>query len=231
MRVRMMIRAMLALAATAMILVALTACGGGSAQEQSNKPRSLPEKEGTALSPGEYRSEEYEPSLSFRVGKGWASGGEEAPDVLYLKHRRMDVSGAGWLLFVNVPQVRKPGTQGQWVEAPKDMVGWYQHHPYLQTTKPEPISVGGVKGVQFDVVVEDVPKDYNGECGSDCVDLLRVVGSGSPSVWEKEKQRTIVLEDVKGETVTIIYTFLAPEFDEMAPEAQRVIDSVKWSGS
>ena len=228
MRVRMMIRAMLVVAATAMSLVALTACGGGSAQEQSNKPRPLPEKE-TALRPGEYRTGEYEPSLSFRVGKNWSLGGEAFQASLHLKRR--DVSESGWLLFANVGQVYKPSTQGQWVDVPKDMVGWYQHHPYLQTTKPEPISVGGVKGVQFDVVVKDLPKDYYGECGSDCVDIIRAgrAGSGGHAwVWEKEKQRTIVLEDFRGTTVTIIYAFLAPEFDEMAPEAQRVIDSMKW---
>ena len=114
------------------------------------------------------------------------------------------------------------------------MVGWYQHHPYLQTSKPEPISVGGVKGVQFDVVVKDIPKDYkkdyNGTCRS-CVDIIKLRSGANVFVPEKEKQRTIVLEDVKGETVTIIYAFLAPKFDEMAPEAQRVIDSAKWTGS
>jgi len=41
----------------------------------------------------------------------------------------------------------------------------------------------------------------------------------------------IVLEGVKGETVTIPYTSPATEFDEFALEAQRVLDSVKWRGS
>jgi hypothetical protein len=234
----MMIRAMLVVAATAMSLVALTACGGGSAQEQSNKPRPLPEKE-TALRPGEYRTGEYEPSLSFRVGKGWTidTPSPEAPDVLHLG--RGDEYGS--LAFTNVQHVYKPGTQtqlgtdAQIVEAPKDMVGWYQHHPYLQTTKPEPISVGGVKGVQFDVVVKDLPKDSWGINCVHCLDLFRTNFPNDPHVtsglWWKDKQRAIVLEGVKGETVTITYTFPAREFDEMAPEAQRAIDSVKWRDS
>jgi hypothetical protein len=232
MRVRMMSRAMLLLAATAMILVALTACGGGSAaQKEEAKPRILPEDE-KALQPGEYRSEEFEPSLSFRVGKGWSNVPLEAPDVLQIERR------AGWLAFTNVQQVFKPSTQGQRVDAPKDMVGWYQHHPYLQTSKPEPISVGGVKGVQFDVVVKDLPKDYSAVCGSDCVDLFETGSSYNYALWSSvegehsgEKQRAIVLEGVKGETVTITYTSPVPEFDELAPEAQSVLDSVKWRGS
>jgi hypothetical protein len=35
-------------------------------------------------------------------------------------------------------------------EAPKDVVGWFQQHPYLQTDNPEPVTVGGVKGQQLD---------------------------------------------------------------------------------
>lgn len=231
MTVRIMRRAMLLLAATAMILVALTACGGGSAQEQA-KPRILPEYE-KALQPGEYRSEEFEPSLSFRVGKGWSHVPLEAPDVLHIEGGKPH----GWLAFTNVQQVFKPGTQGEIVEAPKDMVGWYQHHPYLRTSKPEPISVGGVKGVQFDVIVKDLPKDHRGVCGTDCVDLFETGNDYNYALWSStdehsgEKQRAIVLEGVKDETVTIIYTSPADWFDAFAPEAQRVLDSVKWRGS
>ena len=31
--------------------------------------------------------------------------------------------------------------------------------------------VGGVKGVRFDVVGEDLPEDYRGLCGTYCVDI------------------------------------------------------------
>src|SRR5215204_5640220 len=224
MRVGMMSRAMLLLAATAMILVALTACGGGSAQEQA-KPRILPEDE-KALRPGEYRSEEFEPSLSFRVGKGWSNVPLEAPDVLHIERR------AGWLAFTNVQQVFKPGTQGQRVEAPKDMVGWFQHHPYLQTSKPEPATVGGVKGEQFEVLVDHLPKNPNGYCGTDCLDIVNQSGGDRIGYFtEGRKRRVIVLEDVKGDTVVIWYAAPLDVFDEFAPEAQKVVDSVKWSGS
>jgi hypothetical protein len=47
------------------------------------------------------------------------------------------------------------------VEAPEDVVGWLQH-PYLQTDKPEPVTVGGVEGEQLDLVVEDLPEDNPG---------------------------------------------------------------------
>ena len=52
-----------------LVVLAMSACGGGgSAQEQANKPRHLPQNNAT-LRPGEYRSDEFKPSLSLRVGK------------------------------------------------------------------------------------------------------------------------------------------------------------------
>ncbi len=50
-----------------LIVLVLSACGG---VEKEAEVRHLPEK-AKPLQPGEYRSEEFEPSLSFRVGKGW----------------------------------------------------------------------------------------------------------------------------------------------------------------
>ena len=50
-----------------LVVCSLSACGGG--QEEASKPRPLPE-DPKALRPGEYRSEEFKPSLSFRVGPG-----------------------------------------------------------------------------------------------------------------------------------------------------------------
>jgi hypothetical protein len=43
--------------------------------------------------------------------------------------------------------------------------------------------------------------------------------------------RLTVLEDVKGETVTMGFASLATDFDKFAPEAQKVIDGVEWTGS
>jgi hypothetical protein len=214
----------------ALVVLALSACGGGEKQQES-KPRPLPE-DPKALRPGEYRSEEFKPSLSFRVGKGWSSAPLEASDVLVIAQG--ETKGIG---FVKAQEVYKPTRTGtpNVVDAPEDMVGWFQQHPYLQTDKPEPVTVGGVKGMQFDVVVEDLPEDYSVVCpgcgvGSG-VGIFRL-STGFPVAYgEADKSRLIVLEDVKGETVTLGFSSPATEFDEFAPEAQKVIDTVKWTGS
>jgi len=209
-----------------LVVLALSACGGDKQQEF--KPQPLPEDQ-QELRPSVYGSEEFEPSLSFRVGVGWSTSPPETSDALFIVHG--ETTGIG---FVNAQEVFKPTKSGtpNAVEAPEDMVGWFQRHPYLQTDNPEPATVGGVKGVQFDVVVEDVPEDYYSVCGSDCVGLFRLSAGGFPvSLVEGDKVRLFVLEEVKGETVSLGFVSPATEFDEFAPEAQKVIDTVEWGGS
>ena len=63
------------------------------------------------------------------------------------------------------------------------------------------------------------------------MDIFRL-SSGRPIlVVEGDKAGVIVLEDVEGETVTIGFVSPASEFGELAPEAQKVLDSVEWRGS
>ncbi len=206
-----------------LIFLLVTACGA----PEKAKPLPLPE-DPEMLRQGTYRSEEFQPSFSFTINDGWTHVPLEASDQLALAW------GQRWRLgFANIQQVYEPAETSSPIvsDAPKDMVGWFQRNPYLRTDKPERVTVGGVKGVQFDVVVEDLPEDHFAMCGSDCVDIARLTGGFPPlAIWEDEKVRVIVLEDVKGETVTIGFGSPATEFAMFAPEAQKVLDTVEWRG-
>jgi hypothetical protein len=81
------------------------------------------------------------------------------------------------------------------------------------------------------VVAENLPEDNLEACGSDCVDIFRPSIGGSRALREGDKAHVIVLEDVKGETVTIGFASRPTEFEEFLPEAQKVIDTVEWSSS
>ena len=63
------------------LVLAPSACGGGGSAQEEAKARPLPEDPKT-LRPGEYRSEEFKPSLSFRVDKGWQNEPLETLDKL-----------------------------------------------------------------------------------------------------------------------------------------------------
>jgi hypothetical protein len=214
----------------ALVVVALAACGG---TEKEAKPRPLPEDD-KALQPGEYRSEEFEPSLSFRVGDGWTNVPPESSEFLAIQRGVM-----GGVYFFRVKEVYEPARMGMpnVVEAPKDPKGWVawgRHHPYLRTSEPEQVKVGGVEGKRIDVVVGDLPEDYRGRCGTNCVDIGRVEGvpplKNDIFTPEDDKERVTFL-DVEGETVTISITSPAIVFDDFVPEAQKVLDSVEWRGS
>ena len=206
--------------------LALGACG---APEEA-KPRTLPE-ERRELRPGEYRTDEFEPPFSFKVGEGWTHEPPESSDALLLT-RGHETGGLG---FANVQEVfvyePTKTSSPNVAEAPEDMVGWFLRHPHLRTSGPEQVKVGGVEGVRFDLAVGDLPEDYFGECGSGCVDLFRVGGAYPVSLWVEDRASFILLEDVEGETVITGFVSPAAEFDEHAPEAQKVIDTVQWRGS
>src|SRR5215207_9310687 len=211
-----------------LLVLALSACGGAGSQEEA-KGRPLPCCP-QVLGPGEYHSVTFKPPLSFKVGKGWENAAEQLPAFIELGYE--GGTGVNYLTFANVKEVFKPGTL-EVVDAPKDLVGWLQRHPYLKTSKPQPVTVGGVKGEQLDVLVEDLPKDYSvdPEC-SDCVDIAPLSNDQEAAIFQEvNKRKVIVLEDLKGDTVMIWFAAPPDEFDEFAPEAQKVVDSVKWSGS
>jgi hypothetical protein len=222
-----------------LVVLALSACAaGGGGQEQANKPRPLPEVE-KALRPGsEYRTEEFKPSFSFSVGEGWSMETDppEGADELEITWRR----GTMNLFILNEREVYKPARTGTpaVVDAPKDMVGWFRHHPYLNTEEPEPVAVGGIKGVQLDLVVEDPPQDYHGNCATqynvtDCVDIVPIsTPMLHPLAFEEGiKERVTLLEDVKGEPLMIDFGASEAKFGEFAPEGQKVVESMKWTGS
>ena len=203
----------------AFVALAVGACG---APEEA-KPRPLPEV-AQELESGTNRTEEFEPAFSFEVGEGWTHLPPEKPDYLALDREQI---GLG---FFKVRDVYKPN-EGL-VEAPDDLVGWLRRHPYLRTSAPQTVTVGGIEGQRIDVVVGDLPEGHRvGACGPDCVDLFGLSDGNALGVAKGEKVGWVVLEDVRGDTVVIGFLGPADEFDEHAPEAQKVIDTVQWRGS
>jgi hypothetical protein len=194
---------------------ALGACGATGEKEQA-KARHLPDEEFTALSPGEYHSEEFKPAFSFRVGKGWqtpVADIKETPERLIIESTE-EVEGGPLLIFRNPPEAYDP-QKNKWVnvDSYEDILGWYQHHPQLKTSNPEPVNVGGVKGVELEADVDTQ--------GFTPVQSFRYSDGFSTTIDRGEEGRTIIL-DMKGEAVSIGFGF---------PKAQKVIDTVKWGGS
>jgi hypothetical protein len=232
----MVMRSTSALLATgvlmALVALVLNACGGGASgaggsgggeHHQRVKARPLPEEK--ALRPGEYHSVKFKPPLSFHVGKGWRTSSDltEAPDRLIIAEGKEVKGFLNLLIFRNVHEVYD-SQKHKWVDvnSSEEFLSWFQHHPYLKAGKPQPVTVGGAKGVEFDYAVakdspEPDPKSWRYSDG-----LTSNVDTGSYN-------RGIILDlDVKGAPVSITIGCATSEFDEFLPKAQKVLDTVKW---
>jgi hypothetical protein len=188
----------------------------------SSAGNTISNREGAALTAEKrYVTDEFRPTFSFvAVGEEWFSMGEFNG---FLSIGRESAGETSELAFINVEEVinpNKPLDSTATKPAPEDMVGWLQNHPHLQIEKPELVSVGGIKGVYFDAVVVDPSRVW-----------LFGLSQGEWYAAEGDKSRFIVLEDVRGETVTIIVEARAVDFEEFLPKAEKVLDSVEWGGS
>ena len=171
-------------------------------------------------------------------GPGGALGDPERSDYLFIGK---DPTGAQ-IAFFNLRKVKgicKPmGPRGatEPVPAPDELVDWFQQIPYLKTSEPEPATVGGVKGVQFDAVLpRSRPVNHKGVCGgTGCLDIFKLSTGGSSELFgfyrDYEKtEHYIILNDVKGVPVVINYNDETEHFDEFEPVAEKVLKSVEWT--
>ena len=229
----------------ALIALILSACGGGATgggENQQVRGRPLPKYEQASLPPGRYRTTEFKPSLSFRIsGDRWrfegpsgVFGDPEHPDFLFFQRVPW-----GEIAFFNLRKVqglykpRGPAGETEPVPAPDKLVGWFQDHPHLKTSRPSPVTVGGVKGVQFDVVLANQPRNRKGVCGNttQCLDIFALSTGGPSEVFHTKKAHYIVLKDVKDVPVVIYYDEEAEDFDKFVPVAKKVLQSVEWTGT
>ena len=228
-----------------LVTLALTvsACGGGGAEHQQAQARGrpLPKYERAVLPAGQYHTTEFEPSLSFRItGDDWrfegpsgALGDPEHPD--YLFFQKVPEVQIAFFNLRKLKGVYKPKGQNRpiasgsgeigTVPAPDELVGWFQHHPALKTSEPEPATVGGFKGVQFDVETANLLKD---DC---CVDIFALSTGGPSEVIDFETHHFIVLKTGTPFTLLIDYKDEKDQFDEFVPVAEKVLQSVEWTGT
>ena len=225
-----MVRQILGLALLVTLIgLALSACGG---DQEEAKARPLPEGP-KALRPGEYRSVEFKPSLSFRVGEGWEVSELQQKPYFDILH---EYQGGDYFVAISFnnppPEVNDPRHPNKLVSAPKAGVYWFEEHSYLKTSSPQPTSVGGVEGRRLDTRVSSLPNDYYSEdCLGAGVPLWPLLGGHHWCADEGFTTRTILLESIEGETVIIDVWSSSGTFEKALPNAQKVLDTVEWEGA
>jgi hypothetical protein len=107
---------------------------------------------------------------------------------------------------------------------------WFQSHPYLDTSKPVSVSVGGASGVRIDVMETSTPENYPQDiCGEQpCVPLFP---PGPTMLIPEGVKNRFVIADVEDKTVVINVVAPADESEEFLLKAQALLDTVQWENS
>jgi len=214
----------------AAVVVSTSACGAGGSTARDHgsattaRTEELPEA--GSISEGEYATEEFEPAFSFRIEeRGWQVPLPEGQNTLSIGTK------SSLIAFLNVARVYDPTELGQGTQepAPEDLVAWIEQNPWLDASTPQPASLGGVEGQQVDVTAARLPKDHSQFCGGPCVPLFSSRNPPLPFwIGLDEKIRFVILENVKGETVTIAVDTAPDQFDNFLPRAEKILYSIEW---
>ena len=91
--------------------------------------------------------------------------------------------------------------------APRDLLGWLRANPYLQLTARKPVRIAGLRGVQFDVTVRNVPRGMT-TCAQfaprRCVTVFALThGEGFELAELEGVPSRYTLLDVKGQRVLV----------------------------
>ena len=210
-----------------------------SGEAHSAKTRPLPDlgipPTPTNLTPGRYATDEFEPSVSFSVGKGWAINNPEKTDHFSIYSRdfaKSDKESGAVLTFVDVRAVFDPQrpTEDNIRSKPKDLLAWFQQHPRLNISKPAPTTIGGDSAMRFDASVSSLPKERLDECPK-CLPVFGLQYEEPVSILKEYKQRITLVEDLSGDSVAIILYAPPDQFDSYLPKAQEVLKTVEWKGA
>ena len=152
------------LTATVAALVLLAGCSSDAETQTSTATPECPNPEGGdclgPLKPGEYQTSTFEPQLNYTVPAGWINF-EDLPGN-FLLFRKQDsqegeVGGSYLGIYQNIRAAAIDCNEGrqQGVGAThKDLVAWYQSVPGLIVSKPKPVTVGGLDGLEIDLSLE-----------------------------------------------------------------------------
>ena len=105
-----------------------------------------------SLAPGRYTTEIFSPSITYTVPEGWTNGEDLLGNFLLQPEGDQRFLGIYRNITVPLPCQEEPDPEvGVMVDQLSD---WYTSHPGLVTTRPEPITIGGLTGVMIDVSLD-----------------------------------------------------------------------------
>jgi hypothetical protein len=215
-----------------------TSGAGGAAEPEALSPG--------ALEPGSYRTVDFRPALSFRVGKDWGLLGDAengialAPkfDPATGPEKQLTFTAVRWVFDepLLTDKERNANREAHIRPAPRDVEAWLRANPYLKVGPSRPVRLGGVRGVRFDVSVKDPPGPTNcPQFGGPhhCVYLFAITrGSGVEPIELVEvggAPSRYTLVEVRGQPVLVGVSAPQDQFEEFVAEAGKVLETVRFA--
>jgi hypothetical protein len=172
------------IAVAAVVALVATACGGqddpgparpireGPATTTGSGAAASPQKLAPGpLEPGTYETVEFRPRLSFEVGEDWGLLGDAengialAPrfDPATGPERQLTITSVKWVFDEPLLTDKEldANREDHIRPAPRDLEAWLRANPHLRIGPSRPARLGGVRGVQYDVTVKDIPGPSN----------------------------------------------------------------------
>jgi hypothetical protein len=196
------------------------------------------------LEPGTYETVEFRPRLSFRVGEGWGLLGDAengialAPkfDPAKGPEKQLTITAVKWVFDEPLLTDKEldANREDHIRPAPRDLVGWLRANPHLKVGPTRPVRLGGVRGVQFDVTVKDIPGPSNCRqfAPDHCVPLFPITrGNEEPielvEVGGSPSRYTVV--EVDGQPVVVTVGAPRDQFEDFMAEADKVLETVSFA--
>jgi hypothetical protein len=183
------------------------------------------------LDEGEHREDVFIPHFSFTTTDGWAnlqhSGG--SVDLHWLQH-----PGDAIYFFARPRASSTDGTLANIGKTTVQSLGaWIAANPDLQSTAPEPVTVGGLAGQRMDISLAPTADQPAGECPTPtCIGFLsgtdRATWAWDLGVANSEKVRLYLL-DAGDDVIAIAADSLdGTTFEALTAEADQLLGSVTF---
>jgi len=227
------------------------ACGGDGEKDGEKKSTPTTRERAAAslpargsLEPGSYITRTFRPGVTLTVGDGWTVAFPEEPDTFDIV-RGFDPTNPNpesWqsLSFSRVSEIfdgfffRDPiDKRGHTRPAPDDLAGWLRENPYLETSEPLPVTVGGVDGVQLDATVKPLPPDQaQGTCAQASRRCIVLFNLENPDEYltqlEGTTNRYIVLKVRGASVVASISSSVGAPLADFLPLAEDVLATLDF---
>jgi uncharacterized protein YjbI with pentapeptide repeats len=188
---------------------------------------------GMSIQAREYDSDEFVPAFHFEVDEGWQTTGSlEETDYLALGHDvRVDpekyYSETSELIVTNPLSIfdARNLSELETLPAPESAdkwASWFQEHPNLETSEPQPVSVGGAPGIQIDVTDVSLPENFP-------LVPVFITNLNGLAIHPERKERFLIV-DVGAETVVINVSAPPDKSQESFSKAGNLLDNIKWTG-